>query len=266
MKKFTYKEKRAFLEEYKYPNVLAELVSLYPEKFENCADVLSGNPNITWEMMEPSWYKVDINGEKFIQYEKSKIDWVWEGMSRNPNITLDIVKNTLHKKWDWKKLSLNEAISLEEIKNNPDLPWVLSSIKKGRKHPRNTDVKYVILWKSKNILNFTDIDDYSGDRMLDKFGEEISDDFDIDMRVIKFDSTTDWKRLSYNPNLTLDIIQNNLDYWDWKAISINEFFYNDTVFNREYTKKLKEISKKILYTKTDVCPDMINEILSWIEV
>jgi hypothetical protein len=44
-------------------------------------------------------------------------------LSGNPNITWDIVKNNPHKAWDYKMLSCNPNITWDIVRENPDKPW-----------------------------------------------------------------------------------------------------------------------------------------------
>jgi len=52
---------------------------------------LSKNPNITWEIVLKNPNK----------------PWAWDGLSQNPNITWEIVSQNLDKKWNWYWLSRN---------------------------------------------------------------------------------------------------------------------------------------------------------------
>jgi len=69
----------------------------------------------------------EIANSKFIYWtdivSHPEIEWDWTEVSRNPNITIEIVKSNLDKKWDWSALSGNPAISLDDIENNLGLPW-----------------------------------------------------------------------------------------------------------------------------------------------
>ena len=42
--------------------------------------------------------------------------WNIRYVSRNPNITIDIIKNNLNFKWDWEDLSENTVINWADIK------------------------------------------------------------------------------------------------------------------------------------------------------
>ena len=65
---------------------------------------LSANPNITWETVRDK-------------------PWNWDYLSKNPIITWEIVQDNPDKPWDWKWLSENLNITLEIIKNNTHIPW-----------------------------------------------------------------------------------------------------------------------------------------------
>lgn len=57
---------------------------------------------------------------KIRRYE-DKIDWT--NLSRNTNITIDVVKAFLNKPWSYKLLSMNSGIQIEEIADNLHLPF-----------------------------------------------------------------------------------------------------------------------------------------------
>ena len=44
-------------------------------------------------------------------------------MSRNPNITPDIIQQNLEKDWNQRYLSMNENITWDIIESNLDKPW-----------------------------------------------------------------------------------------------------------------------------------------------
>ena len=68
---------------------------------------LSKNPNITWDIVE-------ANPDKL---------WNWYGLSKNPNITWDIVEANLDKDWNWNWLSCNPNITWDIVEANPDKDW-----------------------------------------------------------------------------------------------------------------------------------------------
>jgi hypothetical protein len=68
---------------------------------------VSRNPNITWEI-------ISANPDK---------PWNWNEVSRNPNITCDMICANPDKPWNWSGISSNPNITWEIISANPDKPW-----------------------------------------------------------------------------------------------------------------------------------------------
>ena len=64
---------------------------------------------------------------KFIMKHENKA-WKWYDLSKNKNITCDIVKENLDKPWNWNGLSRNENITWDFVKDNPDKPWDLGGL------------------------------------------------------------------------------------------------------------------------------------------
>jgi hypothetical protein len=50
--------------------------------------------------------------------------WSWDALSRNPNITLDIVEAHPDKPWNWRALSMNPSMTPEIKAAHPHAPWV----------------------------------------------------------------------------------------------------------------------------------------------
>jgi hypothetical protein len=51
------------------------------------------------------------------------IEWDWNALSSNKNITWDIVKNNPDKPWNFRALSMNPNITWCIVQDNPDKPW-----------------------------------------------------------------------------------------------------------------------------------------------
>ena len=47
----------------------------------------------------------------------------FNGISENPNITMDIIEKYPDKPWDWARISLNPSITMDIIEKYPDKPW-----------------------------------------------------------------------------------------------------------------------------------------------
>lgn len=50
-------------------------------------------------------------------------DWLYEELHRNPNLTIDFIRERADKPWDWDALTANPNIQIQEIIDNPDLGW-----------------------------------------------------------------------------------------------------------------------------------------------
>lgn len=68
---------------------------------------LSKNPNITWDI-------VCAHPDK---------PWNYRQLSANINITWQIVQNHANRPWDYRYLSANPNITPDIVQNNPDKPW-----------------------------------------------------------------------------------------------------------------------------------------------
>ena len=75
--------------------------------------LLSKNPNITWDI-------VQANPDK---------PWNFNYLSENPNITWDIVQANPNKPWNFDWLSLN--ITWDFVKANPNKPWDFDYLSKN---------------------------------------------------------------------------------------------------------------------------------------
>jgi len=49
--------------------------------------------------------------------------WNWYSLSKNPQVTWDIVQANPDKQWDWGCLSRNPNITWDIVQANPDKPW-----------------------------------------------------------------------------------------------------------------------------------------------
>ena len=52
-------------------------------------------------------------------------NWCKDNLSRNPNITFDIIKNNPEIQWSWSMISENKNITMDIIENNPHCKWDL---------------------------------------------------------------------------------------------------------------------------------------------
>ena len=53
--------------------------------------------------------------------------------------------------------------------------------------------------------------------------------------LMKYEDKLNWYCLSHNPNITMEIIENNLDKpWDWNGISYNKFTKEKELFYQKH--------------------------------
>ena len=180
---------------------------------------------------------------KLVDYNPDK-PWNWDGLSRNPNITWEIIKNnpekdrsnyinstpktqlvSRNKFWDWYGLSKNPNITWEIVVNNPDKPW------NWRGLSRNCNITWEIIQNNS-------------------------------------EKPWDWYSLSQHNNITLEIVENNPDkFRNWgKFFERNQVWYilSWNKFNGEY----KELYDKYLIKITKILDEnlknneknLINEI------
>ena len=59
--------------------------------------------------MNMLWYLIEKYPEK---------PWNWDGISRNPNITMEFIEKYPDKQWNWKWISKNPNITIKFIEKN----------------------------------------------------------------------------------------------------------------------------------------------------
>ena len=165
---------------------------------------LGENPNLTLDILNSfkintdcfNWNTISKNPNitmNLILNNPTK-PWIYSQISENPNLTIKILKTNPTKQWDWNKISCNKNITKNDILNNHTLKW---------------NWKYV----SKN--------------------PNVPIDFILNNNMV------DWRYVSHNPNLTMNFILNNLDKkWDWNAICQNEFNYDRNNYVNACFKKI----------------------------
>ena len=69
--------------------------------------------------MNTNWNQYFFN---FIVKHSDK-PWDWKWLSGNSNITWEIVQQNPDKPWDWYGLSINPNITMDNVEANPNKPW-----------------------------------------------------------------------------------------------------------------------------------------------
>lgn len=200
------------------PNISLEIIMKNPQYPWNYNELSSNSsinftmvkktPNLKWNYnflsLNPSISWLDI---------KSNIDlsWDWCNLAKKEGITIDIIK-LKYTELNPKMLIHNSSVTLEMIENNLDIPWDLNEIilKENILFPDILE-----LMKKYNI------------KFLEKHITDISSQKNVFWHTVKNYPNIKWnyKFLSCNPNITLEIILKNLDKnWSWKYFSYNPNF------------------------------------------
>ena len=180
--------------------------------FNWCWDFISYHRNITWEDMN------DI-----FQNYNNTISLSMSGISMNPNITCEIVKNNLNLEWDWYYLSYNKNLKIDFVKEHSDKMWNWFGISQNSN----------ITWK--NICE---------NPQLPWDWISVGENPNISWEIIRDNHTEcwGWLNISQNPNVTWEIINSNQDKpWRYDVLGLNSFKIDKDNFIR---KKLREWFKK----------------------
>lgn len=94
-----------------------EVILRYP-KYKWSLSGLLRNKDVTWEMAKEYYHNPPIK----TVHDHSKVNFAYD-FSRNPNVTIDIIRKYPNLKWDWSGLSFNRAFAVNDVLSNPDLPW-----------------------------------------------------------------------------------------------------------------------------------------------
>ena len=149
--------------------------------------------NITWDIVKkyPDNWVTDKDDPIWLKDEKGTR---WSDLSQNPNITMDIIRSNLlnfdnnkdnpETRWNFSWLSSNPNINIDIVKNN------FEYIDNDENNPQTN-------WNWDNLIinpgiNFTMIRDNT---------------------QLFIENVKDKNLIMLNPNITMEIIENNLDYF-----------------------------------------------------
>lgn len=127
---------------------------------------LSKNPNLTWEIVQ----------------KYTNCPWDWVSLSKNPGITIDDIASHSNKPWNWITVSIYRG-KCEDIQKYPDLPWRWDCIY------RNLPTEFMRQFR--NRLVWGEISGY-GTFTLEQ--------------VREFQDNIDWDTFSGNYKITWDIV------------------------------------------------------------
>lgn len=221
-------------------------------------EIIEENPNKPWD-----WYNgVSANENitiEFVEKHKDK-DWNWTILSRHIYVDEVIILKYLFK-WDYNELSKNKYITLDLVTANKSLLWNRKSLMENpnmtlefyKTHPRMFSYVFNDTLSKNPTFSLQDLEEswIKGDvywiwETVFRCNHNVTFDFyrqylsgrgvsvrylsnnpNITLDIIEDNPTLDWdwKLISGNPNITIDFIQKNIDkfdLFDWYAISRNE--------------------------------------------
>jgi len=153
---------------------------------------ISKNPNLTSEIID--------------KYPNKP--WYWYYISQNPNLTIDWIIKYPNKSWDWNCISEHKNITMNDIINNINLSWNYQYISQNP----NLTLEMLELFIDKP-WNFEKWD-----------WDHISNNLNLTINwIIKYpDKPWNWDFISRHPNIKIQDIEDNINLpWDWSGISIN---------------------------------------------
>jgi hypothetical protein len=212
-------------------------------------DLLSRNPNMTWEFIKETMESKE--------YEETKFKWMFDvELSKNPNITLDIVMKNEQLDWNYADLGENPNITPKIVKETDTINWDYNTLAKNPNFKWKDLQEYfddeteLIKYYSQNPnLNIKDIlsnldfwidwlDDEENNET--KIWENVSKNPGISIQDIVDHPELNWniESMELNPNLTFKTIIEN---WNLRFDSnnllqnkFNGFFKKDIEFPKFY--------------------------------
>jgi hypothetical protein len=212
------------------------------------------NPNLTMEYINKNnynrnwdWDLISKNSNITMDMIVSNMDkpWVWESVSDNPNITIEFILSHMDKKLCWSSISYNSNITPNDVQNYPRLPW-----------------DWYWLSKNPNItLNFIEF-------YIDKPWDwsYLSSNSIITMEFVEkyIDKPWDLSLLCQNENLNIKMIKKNSHInkiWEW-ILRNDNISRNVIIYLMNNINKLNESEKMKLFMNKYVPIQFIDEYLS----
>ena len=152
-----------------------------------------------------------------------KLPWCFEGLSSNPNIDIEFIRENIDKNWFWVVLSLHRNITIEFVLENLDKSWGWSYL------TSNPSIKLEDIISNKHLPW-----DYGNCGILDRNGE-------VDMNFVKQHPDLPWDYDTLPAMLDLEDIENHPDInWNYEWICRNQNIPFD-FFKRNINKFLYPI-------------------------
>lgn len=223
-----------------------EYIDAHPElQWKTCG--LSKNPNLTID---------------YVCKNKNKKKWDWKEVSKNPGINLHDIENNLYLPWRWSHVAQNPNMTLnfllkhlDDLKNNANECAASKHItlEEIEKHPELFNRNQYISRNPNLTLEYV-FDHVVIDRLWQhdwdwvSIGRNINITFqDVLRNSIKHPALLrNWSfmaGLSSNPNITLDIVLDNLNYcWNYSNMSSNSSFTMQDIELLYTIEKIEDLS------------------------
>jgi hypothetical protein len=166
--------------------------------------------------------------------------WNWNKLSNNPNITIDYIKYHMDKTWNLEDLSCNPNITMKDmlLNCNTDLLRFSELMCNPNMNMHTVD------WNKDQYQNYIAI---------------LSSSASITMKdIINNPINWDYREISFNPNLTQEYIEKNINKsWNWAGMSKNP------CINMKFVKKHDDKSwnwDALAYNSSITMDDIINNI------
>jgi len=183
-------------------------------KFTITLDVLEKHPLKPWNWNTLSGKSIFTMED--IEKTLVKFPWDFQGISRNPNLTIEMIRKFYKKKWSWTTISQNPGITMDMVENNSDLPWE----RYGLSSNPNLTIDYIkshpVSWRNwirifigKHYTKYWNWSMISCNPGIST--QDVLDNPDLPWN---------WYQLARNPNITLEFIeQTSTKSWNYSELS-----------------------------------------------
>ena len=190
-------------------------------------EYIIANPKLPWV-----WECVSMNPNVTMDHINSHPDlpWNWECVSMNPNLTMEFLGTNIEKSWDWMSISLHPNLTMDFVSSHLDKDWMSEGICKNPTLTLEFIEKHI-----HRDWDFFQIGANPNIAITEQFIEEFIEKYKThDQHIGDL-----FEGLSNNPNLNPKFIKRFHEMpWDWSALSLNSFEYENNKINK--TLLLKE--------------------------
>lgn len=172
---------------------------------------------------------IDTDEDNPLEITMNLFDWDWYGLSKNINITWEIIKSNPHLPWNWYGVSCNPNIDDNIILQNHDLTEFGTVNDNGIFTKPSWDWKYlsrILKWSTIKSLSNICWDWLNVSKNTNITWEIVNQNDNTGYTGKNFENTNripwDWTHLSYNKNITWNEIRSNSDRpWNYSTVSLN---------------------------------------------